>query len=225
MPSATIEMSGHIIDSMMLPRIFDVVMDLGGSFRVDEFRSGQNPDARSCAGIPLSHDEPQGLEAIVAACRQQGAVPVDGAAAHTEAAPRDGVFPDTFYSTGNQPTAVRLGDAWVEVEDIEMDCGLLVQDERGRCVAVTDVRAGDRIVVGPDGIKVSPVERSRRKEIFGFMTSSVSAEKPKHLVIRALAETMREVRARSGRICMVAGPAVSPTGERVRRACVTPRRR
>jgi lysine-ketoglutarate reductase/saccharopine dehydrogenase-like protein (TIGR00300 family) len=212
MPSATIEMSGHIIDSMMLPRIFDVVMDLGGSFRVDEFRVGQNPDERSFARITLSHDEPQGLEAIVAACRQQGAVPVDGAAAHTEAAPRDGVFPDTFYSTGNQPTAVRLGDAWIDVEDIEMDCGLLVDGERVRCVAITDVRAGDRIVVGHDGIKVSPVERSRRKEIFGFMTSSVSAEKPKHLVIRELAQTMREVRARDGRICMVAGPAVIHTG-------------
>ncbi len=197
---------------MMLPRIFDTVMDLGGSFSVDEFRVGQNPKEHSFARITLSHDDPPGLLAIVAACQQHGAVPVDAAAAHTEAAPRDGVFPDTFYSTSNQPTAVRIGEAWVDVEDIEMDCGVLLDDGRARCVAVTDVRAGDRIVVGHDGIKVSPVERSRSKEIFGFMTSSVSAEKPKHLVIRELAKTMREIRGRDGRICMVAGPAVIHTG-------------
>ncbi|MEA2615589.1 MAG: hypothetical protein QOE72_1372 [Chloroflexota bacterium] len=212
MPTATIELSGHIIDSMMLPRIFDVVMDLGGSFQVDEFRVGQRPDERSFTRITLSHDDPGGLRAIVAACQQQGAVRIDGAAARTESAPRDGVLPDTFYSTSNQPTAVRIGEAWLDVEDIEMDCGVLVDGGRARCVAVTDVQAGDRIVVGHDGIKVSPVERSRSKEIFGFMTSSVSAEKPKHLIIRELARTMREIRARDGRICMVAGPAVIHTG-------------
>jgi lysine-ketoglutarate reductase/saccharopine dehydrogenase-like protein (TIGR00300 family) len=212
MPSATIELTGHIIDSMMLPRIFDVVMDLGGSFRVDEFRVGQNPDERSFARITLTHEDQRGLQTIVAACQQQGAVQVDGAAAHTEAAPRDGVFPDTFYSTSNQPTAVRVGDSWVDVEDIEMDCGVILEDGRARCVAVTDVRAGDRVLVGHDGIKVSPVERSRSKEIFGFMTSTVSAEKPKHLVIRELAQTMRDIRARGGRICIVAGPAVIHTG-------------
>jgi lysine-ketoglutarate reductase/saccharopine dehydrogenase-like protein (TIGR00300 family) len=212
LPTATIELSGHIIDSMMLPRIFDVVMDLGGSFQVDEFRVGQSPDERSFTRITLSHDDPRGLRAIVAACQQQGAVRIDGAAARTESAPRDGVLPDTFYSTSNQPTAVRIGEAWLDVEDIEMDCGVLVDGGRARCVAVTDVRAGDRIVVGHDGIKVSPVERSRSREIFGFMTSSVSAEKPKHLIIRELARTMREIRARDGRICMVAGPAVIHTG-------------
>jgi lysine-ketoglutarate reductase/saccharopine dehydrogenase-like protein (TIGR00300 family) len=212
LPTATIELSGHIIDSMMLPRIFDVVMDLGGSFQVDEFRVGQSPDERSFTRITLSHDDPRGLRAIVAACQQQGAVRIDGAAARTESAPRDGVLPDTFYSTSNQPTAVRIGEAWLDVEDIEMDCGVLVDGGRARCVAVTDVQAGDRIVVGHDGIKVSPVERSRSKEIFGFMTSSVSAEKPKHLIIRELARTMREIRARDGRICMVAGPAVIHTG-------------
>src|SRR3981189_1808611 len=118
MPSATIEMSGHIIDSMMLPRIFDVVMDLGGSFEVDEFRVGQNPDERSFARITLSHDDARGLRAIVAACQQQGGGGVGGAAARPEPAPRDGVLPDTFYSTSNQPTAVRIAEAWLEVEDI-----------------------------------------------------------------------------------------------------------
>jgi lysine-ketoglutarate reductase/saccharopine dehydrogenase-like protein (TIGR00300 family) len=212
MPTATIEVSGHIIDSMMLPRIFDTVMDLGGSFRVEEFRVGTNQDETSFARIALSHDDPRGLRAIVAACQQQGAVPVDAVPVHTEPAPRDGVFPDAFYSTSNQPTALRLDGTWLDVDDIEMDCGVLVEDGHARCVAVTDVRAGDRIVIGRDGIRVSPVERSRSKEIFGFMTSSVSAEKPKHLIIRELAQTMREIRERGGRICLVGGPAIIHTG-------------
>ena len=212
MPTATVELSGHIIDSMMLPRIFDAIMDLGGSFRVEEFRVGQSQDERSYTRIALHHGEPAGLEAIVAACQQHGAVIAERAPARTEPAPRDGVFPDAFYSTSNQPTAVRIGDAWIEVEDIEMDCAVVVEARHARCVAVTDVRAGEAVVVGHEGIRVTPVERARSREIFGFMTSSVSAEKPKQLVIRELGEEMRRIRAEGGRICMVAGPAIIHTG-------------
>jgi lysine-ketoglutarate reductase/saccharopine dehydrogenase-like protein (TIGR00300 family) len=212
MPTATIELSGHIIDSMMLPRIFDAVMDMGGTFRIEEFHVGQSVDETSYTRIALSHDDIAGLTSIIAACQQQGAALVETSSAHTEPAPTDGVFPDAFYSTGNQPTRVLVGEDWVEVEGIEMDCGIAVEAARARCVAVTDVRAGDAIVCGPGGIRVTPVERGRSREIFGFMTSNVSSEKPKHLIIRELAAAMREVRDRNGRICMVAGPAIIHTG-------------
>jgi hypothetical protein len=114
-PTSTIELSGHIIDSMMLPRIFDVIMDIGGTFHVEEFRVGQSQDEPSYTRIALSHDDETRLAEIVAACQQHGAVLVSSAAAMTEPAPSDGVFPDAFYSTSNQPTSVRLGDRWLEV--------------------------------------------------------------------------------------------------------------
>jgi lysine-ketoglutarate reductase/saccharopine dehydrogenase-like protein (TIGR00300 family) len=212
MPTSTIELSGHIIDSMMLPRIFDAIMDLGGSFRVEEFRVGQSKDEPSYTRIALAHDSDEGLNAIVAACQQQGAVMVAAAPAQTEPAPRDGVFPDRFYSTSNQPTQVHTGAGWLEVEDIEMDCAIVVADGRARCVAVSEVHAGDAVVVGHDGIKVQPIERSRTREIFGFMTSQVSSEKPKHLVIRELAQAMVEIHRGGGRICFVGGPAIIHTG-------------
>jgi lysine-ketoglutarate reductase/saccharopine dehydrogenase-like protein (TIGR00300 family) len=212
MPTSTIELSGHIIDSMMLPRIFDAIMDLGGSFRVEEFRVGQSQDEPSYTRIALTHDSEEGLQAIVAACQQQGAMQLDAPPAQTEPAPRDGVFPDRFYSTSNQRTQVRVDGGWLEVEDIEMDCGIVVAEGRARCVAVSEVRGGAAVVVGHDGIRVRPLERSRNREIFGFMTSQVSSEKPKHLVIRELAETMREIHAGGGRIAFVGGPAIIHTG-------------
>jgi len=211
-PTSTVELSGHIIDSMMLPRIWDAIMDLGGSFRVEEFRVGQSQDEPSYTRIAVTHDTEDGLRAIIVACQQQGAVQVQAFPARTEPAPRDGVFPDAFYSTSNQPTQVHAGDAWLDVEDIEMDCGIVVADGRARCVAVSDVRAGQAVVVGHDGIRVRPLERSRSREIFGFMTSQVSSEKPKHLVIRELAQTMREIHAGGGRIAFVGGPAIIHTG-------------
>ena len=212
MPTATVELSGHIIDSMMLPRIFDAVMDLGGSFRVEEFRVGQSQDERSYTRIAVTHPQPDGLDGILAACQQYGAVVTDLVPVRTEPAPRDGVFPDAFYSTSNQPTAVRVEQTWIDVEDIEMDCAVVIGGGRARCVAVSEVEAGDAVVIGHQGIRITPVERARNREVFGFMTSNVSAERPKHLVIRELGQAMREIRASGGRICMVAGPAIIHTG-------------
>ncbi|HEY6378212.1 MAG TPA: TIGR00300 family protein [Candidatus Dormibacteraeota bacterium] len=212
MPSATIELSGHIIDSMMLPRIMDAVVDGGGAFHIEEFRVGHSNEQTSFARLVLEHAEPERLAAIVGVCQQHGAALVEQHPARTEPAPRDGVFPDAFYSTSNQPTRVLVDGAWLEVDDIEMDCAVVVGEGRARCVPITEVRAGEAVVCGHEGIRVAPVERSRSREIFGFMTSQVSSEKPKHLIIRELAGTMRTVRAEGGRICVVGGPAIIHTG-------------
>jgi lysine-ketoglutarate reductase/saccharopine dehydrogenase-like protein (TIGR00300 family) len=71
---------------------------------------------------------------------------------------------------------------------------------------------GLEVVVGHTGVRVLPLERSRQTEIFSFMSSEVSAEKPKKLLISRIAEEMRTVRGEGQRILVVSGPAVVHTG-------------
>ncbi len=210
--SAVIELSGHIIDSMVLPRVFDTIMDMGATFHVEEIRVGTRLDEPSFARLTVEADTDEQLAAVVAACQQHGVTVLGGEDARTAAAPAGGVFPEEFYTTTNQPTAVRVAGEWVPVEGIEMDCGVVVAQGRAHTVPITDVREGDAVVVGRAGIRISPVERGRGREIFGYLTSSLAPEKPKHQVIRELAEAMRGIRSAGGRICFVAGPAVIHTG-------------
>ncbi len=210
--SAVIELSGHIIDSMVLPRVFDTIMDMGATFHVEEIRVGTRLDEPSFARLTVEADTDEQLAAVVAACQQHGVTVLGGEDARTAAAPAAGVFPEEFYTTTNQPTAVRVAGEWVPVEGIEMDCAVVVAGGRARTVPITDVREGDAVVVGRAGIRISPVERGRGREIFGYMTSSLAPEKPKHQVIRELAEAMRGIRSAGGRICFVAGPAIIHTG-------------
>jgi lysine-ketoglutarate reductase/saccharopine dehydrogenase-like protein (TIGR00300 family) len=209
---AVIELSGHIIDSMVLPRVMDSVMDMGATFKVEEFRVGTRLDEPSFARLTIEAEDEERLAAVIAACQEHGAAVVGAADATTEPAPSDGVFPDTFYTTTSQPTWIRIGGEWVAVADIEMDCGVVITEGKARAVPVSDVLAGEAVVVGRVGIRITPVERGRGKEVFGFTTSSLSPEKPKHQVIRELADTMREIRDRNGRICFVGGPAIIHTG-------------
>src|SRR5258708_19858064 len=95
-----------------------------------------------------------------------------------------------------------------------MDCAIAVAAKAGRarCIVFQGAPPGLEIVVGHQGVRVTPLERSRQTEIFTFMASEVSAEKPKKVLIGAIAAEMKQIRTSGGRIVVVAGPAVVHTG-------------
>src|SRR5947208_185036 len=143
-----------------------------------------------------------------------GAVPVTLHDCAVVAADMDGAFPEGFYSTTNYRTQIRLHAEWIDVEDQEMDCGILVDPEGGaaRCLAMAEVRKGDLIVVGREGLRVFPAESSARQNLFEFMASPVSSEKPKGVTVREIAAAMRRSREAGDKILAVLGPAVVHTG-------------
>jgi lysine-ketoglutarate reductase/saccharopine dehydrogenase-like protein (TIGR00300 family) len=130
------------------------------------------------------------------------------------AADIDGAFPEGFYSTTSFRTQVRLGGEWIDVEDQEMDCGILVDPEgtSARCLPMAEVRRHDRIVVGREGLRVFPSEMTARQNLFEFMASPVSSEKPKGVTVREIAKAMQRTRESGEKILAVLGPAVVHTG-------------
>jgi len=214
MPSEVIELDGHIIDSWTLPRAWDTIMDRGGNFAVEEMRVGVNKSETSYARIKVEAPDDETLDRILTELQQFGAVLVHKEDAVTTAVEQEGVLPEKFYSTTNLHTQVRIGGQWVTVEGIEMDVAVLIDKaaKRAYCKPMHDVRIGDQVVVGYGGIRVQPYERGREREAFAFMQSDVSTERVKVLAIHQIAQQMKEVRARNGKILFVLGPAVIHTG-------------
>jgi len=209
-----ITLEGHIIDSLILPRVFDAIMDLGGDFRVEEIRVGTHKREPSFARLTVSAPSEPEVRHIVTTLHGFGAVLVSGRDAETAPAPCDGALPDGFYSTTNLSTQVRIEGRWVDVEGAEMDLAIVVDRALGTAQAkpIADVRAGEQVVVSHEGIRVIPLERQRQRELFSFMQSPVSAERPNRLAITNIAQTMREVRAQGGKILFVVGPAIIHSG-------------
>ena len=212
-----VEVRGHIIDSLILPKILDSIAGGGGSFKIKEITIGQARNDPSHALLEVRADDEQVLQRILAQIADHGAVPTDVRDCCLVAADIAGAFPEDFYSTTNQRTEVRVAGHWLEVADQEMDCAIVVDVRRpatmtARCLAMADTRVGDRIVVGHAGVRVFPEERSRGPQTFEFMGSNVSTEKPKNVAIRQIARQLAENRAAGGRTAIVAGPAVVHTG-------------
>jgi lysine-ketoglutarate reductase/saccharopine dehydrogenase-like protein (TIGR00300 family) len=209
-----IEMSGHIIDSWTLPRAWDTIMDRGGNFDVEEMTVGATKDATSYVRLKVSAPNDEILEQIISELQQSGAVLLHADDAHTTMVEQDGVLPEKFYSTTNLPTQVRLNGQWIYVEHIEMDVAVVLdrKNERAYCRPMHDVKIGDEVIVGHDGIRVHPYERQRERDTFAFMQSDVSSEKAKVRTIHNIAREMKEIRAHNGKILFVLGPAVIHTG-------------
>lgn len=214
MPTETVELSGHIIDSLTLPKVLDEVMSNGGTFEIVEIEIGHRREDPSRARISVSAPDPAVLQTILGRIGQLGAVPVLEEEARLVPADRDGAFPEDFYCTTNLSTFIRLQDRWIEAANPEMDCGIAVDPHRrsASTIPMHRVRMGDLIVVGHRGIKVTPLERSRDRNVFEFMGSRVSSEKPKGVVIREIAGELRAAKKTGGKILFVAGPAIVHTG-------------
>jgi len=213
--SETVEIRGHLMDSGVLARVLDDVLGYGGDYRIDRLDLGREHDDESSARITVGGSDPEQLDRILMRIQTHGVNQVDPGVAVTKPAPTDGVFPDDFYSTTNLQTLVRLNGSWVEVEHPEMDCGLqVVSPGHVRTIPVSDVHAGDAIVCGAGGVKVVLPEKVADADghTFEFMSSTVSSEKPQALLVRQVAEQMREVKAAGKKILWVGGPAIVHTG-------------
>lgn len=208
-----VEVRGHIIDSLILPKILDSICAQGGTFRIKEITIGQTPADPSYALLEVRAADAEALDRVLAQIADHGAVPTAVQDCQLAAADLPGAFPEGFYSTTNQRTEIRLGGRWIPVDQQEMDCGILVDEEHrtARCIPMTEVRLGDSIVLGHAGVRVFPEERMRKVQDFEFMASDVSTEKPKQVAIRQIARELAKNR-QGGRTVVVAGPAVVHTG-------------
>jgi lysine-ketoglutarate reductase/saccharopine dehydrogenase-like protein (TIGR00300 family) len=209
-----VEIQGHIIDSLILPKVLDEILTHGGSFALKDIRIGQHQTDPSYVRVEVRAPTSAALQEILDAIHDHGAVPTTTRDCTVAPADLDGAFPEGFYCTTNHRTQIRLGGEWIEVEDQEMDCGIVIDPEGGaaRCIAMADVREGDRIVLGRQGIRVFPAEPTARENLFEFMASPVSSEKPKGVTVREIAAAMKRTRAAGEKILAVLGPAIVHTG-------------
>ena len=216
--STRVTLTGHLMDTGILARVLDDVLEYGGDYRIENLDLGRQHEDESRALVAVSADDAELLERIVMRLQTHGANALDPGTATTRPAPADGVFPEDFYSTTNLDTFVRLDRDWIRTDRSEMDCGLVVDEVDGRAVVrtvpVSDVHAGQAVVCGAHGVRVEmpPAPARGDEEEFGFMSSAVSSEKPQALLVRQIAERMREVKAEGKRILWVGGPAVVHTG-------------
>jgi len=211
--SSEVEVRGHLIDSMILTKIFDVIMDLGGEFEVLQMTVGKKKKEPSYAKLLIQGRNQGNLDKILEQVYREGATSTIGKNVMLKPAPKDMLMPEDFYSTTNNTTEILLSGKWITVDNMMMDKCIVVKEKRASCTPIRDIRKGDLIVVGETGVKITPPERPREgSNVFAFMGSSSSSERPTQHIAKKVAEDIFKTKKSAGKIILVGGPAIVHTG-------------
>jgi len=219
MVSETVEAEGHLIDSGNFQAILTTVVEHGSEYEILKFDVGRTNEQGSHLILKLTADTDERLEDLLARLSVFGCYVKGTPEATLRAADMDGAAPDDFYSTTNHRTSVFLNGAWIAAENQRMDAALVATLNAGSdpkfkivCKKLRDIRKGDQIVCGMQGVRVAPDVQSRDKPSFGFMSNEVSSERRVETSVSKIADLMRRVKHSGGKIAFVAGPVVVHTG-------------
>jgi lysine-ketoglutarate reductase/saccharopine dehydrogenase-like protein (TIGR00300 family) len=211
-----VEAEGHLVDSQILSKIMDRVIECGAVYEVVDFKLGRTNDEFSQLRLRVLAPTQEILDKTLEELVELGCCQADGAAAILRPAPKDRVAPDDFYSTTNHRTYVRIGGLWTEVAKQRMDAVIVVSQSDAspivECRKLRDVKEGEMVVCGLSGVRIQPEFKERDRLGFAFMANEISSERRTETAARKVAEMMRQIKAEGGRIVFVAGPVVIHTG-------------
>ncbi|MEC4816476.1 MAG: TIGR00300 family protein [Scytonema sp. PMC 1069.18] len=219
--SRIIRLEGHLLDSGLINRALDLIIDNGGSFQVLNFSLGEQRQSTSQAEVRISAPSHEVMETILSYLIDLGAVdlPQDERDAKLEPVVLPGVAPDDFYVTTIYPTEVRINGEWVKVYNQRMDGAIAIsQTPQGlvaQCKILRDLEVGEQVVVDVQGIRTIRKTESREQrnaQEFSFMSAGVSSERRVELVVEQVAWELRQVRDAGGKVVVTAGPVVIHTG-------------
>ena len=211
--SQEIEVRGHLIDSLILTKIFDKIMDLNGEFEVLSIKVGKGKKDQSYAKLRIDGKNQKHLDEILKFVYREGATTKTQKTAKTKTVTKNMVLPENFYSTTNNQTQIFHKGKWIKVNNMMMDKCIVIKGRKASCVPIRDVKKGDLIVIGESGIKITPPERPREgMNVFEFMGSSSSSERPTQHIAKRVAEDIFKTKKEGGKIVIVGGPAIVHTG-------------
>lgn len=215
-----VEAEGHLIDSHVMERIFDKVVESNGRFEVEQFRIGRTNSDPSYLRLRIETQTSDEMGHLLAQLLPIGCSPAASVEATLIRIERDKCAPEDFYSTSNHHTQVRVGGEWIEVQNQRMDALVVVRPAASNasgkpeafCRRLRDIREGDLVVTGMHGIRVIPESKERDRLSFAFMSNEISSERQVETAVRQTATLARQAREQGKKIIVVAGPVVVHTG-------------
>src|SRR5689334_7472565 len=103
-----VEIEGHIIDSLILAKVLDLIVAAGADYQLLDVEIGRGQADPSRAEIDVTAGDEDSLNALLEELQVHGANRAEGRDAVLVPSNLDGVMPEGFYATTNLATSVRV---------------------------------------------------------------------------------------------------------------------
>lgn len=145
----TVELKGHVIDSLTLSKVIDRVQQLGGDYRLNDIRVGSVKKDVSSLNLTLLAPDAATMSRLMEAVLPYGAV-AEETDAELVTCEQDGVLPDEAYEI-RLPRTIRQGGQWLSVAG-GGEWTLTMKAGQAHMIPVAQLRQGDAVVRGTHGL-------------------------------------------------------------------------
>jgi lysine-ketoglutarate reductase/saccharopine dehydrogenase-like protein (TIGR00300 family) len=203
---------GHLIDSGLLTRMLNCIVDAGADYQIVSFTMGKVRSDASRLDIEVRCEGEERLASLTGLLVNLGCYEKSAGEAVLRPAPKGSCVPDDFYATTNRRTQVFTRGAWRDVADMRMDGVIVEAGSELVCRLIREVAAGERVVCTNRSVRIFPLFLEQEGEEFGFMASTVSSERSVEVAVARVADEMKRRKREGGKTVVVAGPVVIHTG-------------
>ncbi|MFP4364799.1 MAG: TIGR00300 family protein, partial [Spirochaetia bacterium] len=204
---------GHLIDSGILTRILNLIIDENADYQIISFDVGKQTEKVSRIELDLICGDHETLEIVTDKLVQAGCYEKKPAEAVFKPAPKKGCVPEDFYSTTNHRTEVFFNGAWHSVKKQRMDAVIVHNVEGLECKKLRDIDLGEPVLCSSESVRLFPPEmRLAHENEFGFMINEVSSERSVAATVNLIAQEMQACKDAGQKVVMVSGPVVVHTG-------------
>jgi hypothetical protein len=149
--TSTVELKGHLIDSLTLSKVIDLVQQLGGDYRLNDIRIGSLKKDISAINMTLMANDEATLQTLLAAIAPYGATPEKNDDVKPLVCEQDGICPEEAYRV-KLPRQAHVAGAWRALPNGGA-WTLVLDGEKPVMKPVSDLRQGDQVVSGTHGLQ------------------------------------------------------------------------
>lgn len=149
----TIELRGHLIDSLTLSKITDLIQLMGGQYRLNDIHIGTLKKDISSVNMTVFADSDEKLKELLTTLTYYGAAPSGQANAEVIPCPKDGVLPEEAYAV-KLPSQVKYEGEWLDLDAGQFLAIVIDPQSKRACLKNADeIEKGDLVVSGTQGIE------------------------------------------------------------------------
>jgi len=148
MNKTVIELKGHLIDSLTLAKVIDIIHTHNVSYRVDFIDVGHEKSDLSTAHLSLESDDKADLQTLLEELKTYGAIPLAGEASDLAECLQDGQAPENALLLEDCLNKVLVKGKWLSLENNPArQTAIVSQNGKTQLVPVAYLRKGDQVVV------------------------------------------------------------------------------
>jgi lysine-ketoglutarate reductase/saccharopine dehydrogenase-like protein (TIGR00300 family) len=211
MDDRTIICEGHLVDNGLLSEILNLIITEGFDYKIENFEFGKFKTDTSHVEIALIGQD--NMDLLLSKLTPLGVYEKGASEGEFITTDKDKHAPEGFYSSTNHRSEVFIGGKWRPVSHQRMDAAI-VKSPAGEliCTKLRDLKKGDMVLCGSDSVRVYPPRVEGKGENFSFMSNDVSSERSYAVAAARIAQDLKDIKEKGGKLVVVCGPVVVHTG-------------